>query len=107
MRSDKEALCGETRQDSLVLVLRMRNQWRPSGACVRGGGGGKGIHDGTPPVPFAVHRGVAAHAVQSPGHGGLPTRMPLGMHFEVLGSGKAPNVCLISYQDYRMLCFSC
>ena len=34
-----------------------------------------------------------APPLQSPGHGGFPTRMPLGMHFGVLGSGKAPDIC--------------
>ena len=34
-------------------------------------------------------------ATQSPGHSGVPARMPLGMHFEVLGSGKAPNICFV------------
>ena len=33
--------------------------------------------------------------VESPGHGGFPTKMPLGVHFEVLGSGKAPNICVL------------
>ena len=40
-------------------------------------------------------------ACQSPGHGGIPTRMPLGMHFEVLGSGMAPNICFLLHPNKK------
>ena len=32
-----------------------------------------------------------------------PTSMPLGMNFEGLGSGKAPNICVLLHPDKKQI----
>ena len=44
---------------------------------------------------MALRAGAEGTRIRALAMGGFPTRMPLGMHFEVLGSGKAPTICFV------------